>query len=130
MIDESITGIAGPDNDRYRMWITPGLVAVGIVAVIVIFRMALGVMPQQVDAASIKDIAGMSGTAIAMIGTLISFSAGHYAGSAGREKAEKRALVESMEKEREMTRANVLWTMAPPEMKEEAMDQRPDLFPK
>jgi hypothetical protein len=72
-----------------------------------------------VDASSIKDIAGM-------IGTLISFAAG----SAGREKAEKRAVVESLEKEREMTRAYVLWTMLPQDMKDEARDQRPDLFPK
>jgi hypothetical protein len=128
MKEETITGMAENANDGFRTWITPGLVAVGIVAVIIIFRMALGVMPERVDASSIKDIAGMTGTAIAMIGTLISFAAGHYAGSAGREKAERRALVETMEKEHEMTRANVLWTMLPQQMKDEARDQRPDLF--
>jgi hypothetical protein len=36
--------MAGTDNAGFRMWITPGLVAVGIVAVIIIYRMAPGVM--------------------------------------------------------------------------------------
>jgi hypothetical protein len=129
MVEDDRINPQEKDTDFYRLWITPGLVVVGIVAVIVIFRMALTIMPQGVDAASIKDIVSMTGAAIAMVGTLISFAAGHNAGSSGREKAERIAMRESQEKEHEMMRANVLWTMLPPDMKQQAAGERPDLFP-
>jgi len=129
MLTDDNSKIVGKDNDFYRLWITPGLVVIGILAVVFIFRMALSAMPQRVDVASIKDIVGMSGAAIAMVGTLISFAAGHNAGSSGKEKAERQAERENLEKEHEMTRANVLWTMLPQDMKDQARDQRPDLFP-
>jgi hypothetical protein len=129
MSDADITNNGGKDNDYYRLWITPGLVAAGILAVIIIYGMTLNVMPQRIDAASIKDVAGMTGAAIAMIGTLVSFAAGHNAGSSGKEKAEKRAVTETQQKEHEMMRATALWTMMPPEMKEQARNELPDLFP-
>ena len=128
MTDDDEPNIAGKGSDYYRLWITPGLVAVGIIAVIIIYRMALSVMQQSVDAASIKDIVSMTGAAIAMIGTLVSFAAGHNAGSYGKARAEKRALTETKEKEHEMLRATALWMMLPADMKEQARNERPDLF--
>ena len=115
------------DKDLIRILITPILVIAGIVAVLIIFYQTMKIMPQGVSADAMKEIAGVAGTAIAMIGTLVGFIAGHTAGAAGREKAEDRAMDAMEQKMKAEKGMDVLWGMEP-EMMESARQKRPDLF--
>ena len=115
------------DKDLIRILITPTLVIVGIIAVLLIFYQTLRIMPQGVSADAMKEIAGVAGTAIAMIGTLVGFISGHTAGAAGREKAEDRATVAMDQMMKAEKGIDILWGMEP-EVMERARQKWPDLF--
>jgi hypothetical protein len=87
----------------------------------------IALMPQSLTTEVMKEISGVAGTAIAMIGTLVGFIAGHTAGAAGKERADERA-VTAMDQQMKVEKSiAALWGMDP-EMMEKARQRLPDLY--
>jgi hypothetical protein len=90
------------DLDSLRIWITPGIVITGILAVVYIACITTLLMLFMTNADTMKTLAGVGSTAIAMIGTLVGFFAGHSSGAMGKEKADAMAMEAMEEKGRAM----------------------------
>lgn len=76
-------------NDRLRLWLTFGIAAAGIVAVMVAFFAAVLIFKNAKSPGEL--IPAVLGGVTAAVGTLAGLVAGHAAGAAGKERAENRA---------------------------------------
>jgi hypothetical protein len=77
------------DSERLRLLLTFGLVALGIAVVLIAFLVAVFTFKDKDQAG--QSIPAIVGTVTAAVGTLVGLIAGHAAGAAGKEGAERRA---------------------------------------
>ena len=100
-------------QDNSAPW-SYAVVGLAMVAVVVIFFAS-------VVSARLQSVETVAGTAITAISTLAGLVVGHVTGAAGKEMADRRANAAQR-------REAALWSMAPPEMLDEAKAKFPTLF--
>ena len=113
------------DNDFWRILITPFLVVVGIAAVLYIFKSTMAAMATGAELEAMKELSGLAGGTIAMIGTLVGYIAGHSAGAVGKERADARA----SKAEKQSTAMLTAMKMEASTTMDKVKQAHPDLFP-